>query len=99
MAPSSSVRQITDAAFARAGLTRARYECTQPATLGAFIAAGLGISALPLSCRPMVGAHDLEWHRLDDPQSERVIGIAHLSGRSLSPAAQNMMAALSAGEG
>jgi hypothetical protein len=47
----------------------------------------------------MVGAHDLEWHRLDDPQSERVIGIAHLSGRSLSPAAQNMMAALSAGEG
>jgi hypothetical protein len=28
-----------------------------------------------------------------------LIGIAHLSGRSLSPAAQNMMAALSAGEG
>ncbi|WP_343615934.1 LysR substrate-binding domain-containing protein [Novosphingobium sp.] len=100
MAPSSSVRQITDAAFARAGLTpRPLYECAQPATLGAFIAAGLGISALPLSCRPMVGAHDLEWHRLDDPQSERLIGIAHLSGRSLSPAAQNMMAALSAGEG
>jgi DNA-binding transcriptional LysR family regulator len=48
MAPSSSVRQITDAAFARAGLTpRPLYECTQPATLGAFIAAGLGISALP----------------------------------------------------
>jgi DNA-binding transcriptional LysR family regulator len=81
MAPSSSVRQITDAAFARAGLApRPLYECAQPATLGAFIAAGLGISALPLSCRPMVGAHDLEWRRLDDPQSDRVIGIAHLSG-------------------
>jgi DNA-binding transcriptional LysR family regulator len=99
MAPSSSVRHITDAALARAGLSpRPLYECAQPATLGAFIAAGLGISALPLSCRPMVGAHDLEWHRLDDPQSERVIGIAHLSGRSLSPAAHNMMAALSAKE-
>jgi hypothetical protein len=53
----------------------------QPATLGAFIAAGLGISALPLSCRPMVGAHDLEWHLLDDSAADRVIGIAHLSAR------------------
>jgi hypothetical protein len=33
---------------------------------------------------------------LDDPLSHRVIGIAHLSARSLSPAAQAMMAALSA---
>ncbi|MDE1914869.1 MAG: LysR family transcriptional regulator [Sphingomonadales bacterium] len=99
MAPSSSVRQITDAAFARAHLApRPLYDCAQPATLGAFIAAGLGISALPLSCRPMVGAHDLEWHRLSDPQAERIIGIAHLSGRSLSPAAQNMLAALSGGK-
>jgi LysR family transcriptional regulator, carnitine catabolism transcriptional activator len=98
MAPSSSVRQITDAAFARAGLApRPLYECVQPATLGAFIAAGLGISALPLSCRPMVGAHDLEWHPLHDPQAERVIGIAHLSGRSPSPAAQNMLAVLTGG--
>lgn len=97
MAPTSSVRRITDAAFARAGLSpRPLYECAQPATLVAFIAAGLGISALPLSCRPMVGAHDLEWHTLDDPLSHRVIGIAHLSARSLSPAAQAMMAALSA---
>lgn len=99
MAPSSSVRQITDAALTRAGLApRPLYECAQPATLGAFIAAGLGISALPLSCRPMVGGHDLEWHQLEDPLSERVIGIAHLSGRSLSPAAHNMMAMLCAGE-
>ncbi|HWU04223.1 MAG TPA: LysR substrate-binding domain-containing protein, partial [Novosphingobium sp.] len=97
MAASSSVRQITDAAFARAGLApRPLYECAQPATLGAFIAAGLGISAMPLSCRPMMGAHELEWHPLNDALSERVIGIAHLAGRSLSPAAQNMMAALAA---
>ncbi|MDR6512070.1 DNA-binding transcriptional LysR family regulator [Novosphingobium capsulatum] len=97
MAPTSSVRQITDAAFARAGLApRPLYECTQPATLGAFIAAGLGISALPLSCRPMVGAHDLEWHLLDDSAADRVIGIAHLSARSPSPAAQNMLRVLSA---
>jgi DNA-binding transcriptional LysR family regulator len=96
MAP-SSVRQITDAAFARAGLApRPLYECTQPATLGAFIAAGLGISALPLSCRPMVGAHDLEWHLLDDSAADRVIGIAHLSARSPSPAAQNMLRVLCA---
>ena len=99
MAPTSSVRQITDAAFARAGLNpRPLYDCTQPATLGAFIAAGLGISALPLSCQPMVGGHDLEWHRLDDPGAEREIGIAHLSSRSPSPAAQNMLAALTGGK-
>ncbi|NBC37799.1 LysR family transcriptional regulator [Novosphingobium sp. FSY-8] len=95
MAPHSSVRQLTDAAFARAGIApRPMYACAQPATVGAFVAAGLGFSALPLSTRPMVAGHDLEWHLLDDPQARRVIGVARLAGRTLSPAARNLWAAL-----
>ncbi|MBO9574553.1 MAG: LysR family transcriptional regulator [Sphingobium sp.] len=100
MAKPSSVRELTDAAFIRADIAvRPLYECTQLATVGAMIAAGLGISALPLSTRSMLSAYDLDWLPLDDPRAERTVGIAYLANRSLSPAAEKMRDALRALKG
>jgi len=100
MAKPSSVRELTDAAFIRAGVTvRALYECAQLATVGGMIEAGLGISALPVSTKSMLSAYDLEWHPLENPRAERTIGIAYLANRTLSPAAGKMRDALRTLEG
>lgn len=100
MAKPSSVRELTDAAFIRVGITaRPLYECAQLATVGAMIEAGLGISALPISTRSMLSAYDLDWHLLDNPRAERTVGIAYLANRTLSPSAAKMRDALRTLEG
>lgn len=97
MAAHSSVRELADAAFIRAKLTvRPLYECAQLATVGGLIAAGLGVSALPLSTRPMLDAYDLAWLPLERPRISRQIGITYLAQRSLSPQAERVRDALSA---
>jgi LysR family carnitine catabolism transcriptional activator len=89
MEPRSSVRMLTDAAFARADIvTPALFECSQLATVGGLVAAGLGVSLLPQStclCCPMRG------HRL--ARDAGACGFAANwrvadGGRTLSPAAQ-----------
>lgn len=98
MAARSSVRLCTDRAFLRAGLNvKPLYQCSQLATLGALIAAGLGISAVPLSTVPMLDGQRLIWRRLEGPSIDRVIGLAWVAGRALSPAAEALKARLLAG--
>ncbi|WP_232491780.1 LysR family transcriptional regulator [Novosphingobium kaempferiae] len=88
MAPRSSVRELTDAAFNIAGLSvRGLYDCTQLATVGALIHAGLGITALPLSTLGMLHSDRIATRELEQPSIIRRIGIATLSGRTLPPAA------------
>lgn len=89
MAPRSSVRELTDAAFAAAGITvRGRFECTQLATLGALIEAGLGITALPESTLGLLHTDQIRSRPLESPRVERTIGLARACGRTLSPAAE-----------
>lgn len=89
MAPMSSVRTATDTAFAQAGITvPALFECAHLATVGGFIEAGLGVSALPRSTLPLLGCPDIVWRPLRSPTVNRTIGLARLAGRSLAPAAQ-----------
>ena len=88
MAINSSVRQLTDAALARAAITvRPLYEVSQLVTMGGLIAAGLGITVLPKSTLAMLGSRDVASRPLRQPPVERVIGIAYRSDRTLSPAA------------
>ena len=89
MAPRSSVRLLTDVALARAEVrAKPLFECAQIATVGGLIAAGLGISALPLSTVPMLAMGGaVGWRPLAAPRAARTIGIAQLRQRSLSPAA------------
>lgn len=97
MEPRSSVRVLTDAAFARADIvTPALYECSQLATVGGLISAGLGVSLLPRSTLPLLAAGGAVVGRpLRSPQVSRTIGISRLRGRTLVPAAEALLAALS----
>lgn len=89
MAPRSSVRELTDAAMTKADVSvRGLYECTQLATVGALIHAGLGITALPQSTIGMLNAGHVAARALVDPVVHRSIGLAHLAGRTLPPAAE-----------
>lgn len=95
MAPESSVRQMTDAAFMQAGLAvAARYGCGFLATTGSLIGAGLGISALPRLTMPLLGRTDLHWRRLERPTMRRQMGVVTSIGRAPTPAAQGFMAVL-----
>lgn len=89
----SSVRVMTDAAFARAGIAVARpYECTLLATAGGCIMAGLGIALMPRSTLPLLSVGGpIAWRTMSPPRVTRQIGICRLAGRSLSPAADSLI--------
>jgi LysR family transcriptional regulator, carnitine catabolism transcriptional activator len=56
VAPTSSVRRLTDSAFAQAGLdVKPATEAGNVATVGGLIAAGLGVSAMPALVIPLMG--------------------------------------------
>ncbi|MXP24450.1 LysR family transcriptional regulator [Altererythrobacter indicus] len=89
MTPRSSVRAATDQAFASARMSvKPLYECTQLATMGGLLAAGLGITALPASTLAMLGRDNLVSHRLSSPVVTRQIGVAYLASRTMPPVAQ-----------
>jgi LysR family carnitine catabolism transcriptional activator len=98
MEPRSSVRALTDAAFAKADIaTPALYECAQVPTLGGLISAGLGISLLPRSTLPLLaGAGAVAWRAMRPPRVWRTIGVSRLQGRTLAPAADAFLAQLAA---
>jgi LysR family carnitine catabolism transcriptional activator len=88
MSPRSSVRVMTDAAMAKAGVApKALFECSQLATLGALISKGLGISAVPLSAIRLLNSPDVVFRSLRDPVVRRSIGLAWLEARTLPPSA------------
>jgi LysR family transcriptional regulator, carnitine catabolism transcriptional activator len=89
MARGTSVRALTDAACAQAGLTvRPRFEVAHLATAGALVAAGLGITALPSLTLPVLGRGPFVVRRLEAPRMVRRIGIVQATGRTLSPSAR-----------
>jgi LysR family carnitine catabolism transcriptional activator len=95
MSPASSVRQMTDAAFLQAGVAvRPLYGCSFLGTAGHLVAAGLGITALPLLTMPLIAPQPLCWRRLERPVMHRQIGVVTRLGRSLAPAARNFLTAL-----
>lgn len=95
MTPTTSVRQLTDATLAemRQG---ARFVCevNHLATVGAMVASGLGIAALPALCLPVVLRSDLVWRPLTGPVSERSLGVVSREGSELSVAARAFLATL-----
>lgn len=92
MAPKSSVRAVTDTAFAQAGLTVAPlFECAHLATVAGLITAGLGVSALPRMALPLLAFPDVVARPLAGPATSRSIGIVTLKARSLLPACYAFM--------
>ena len=95
MSRDSSVRQMTEQAFAHNGLviepvSEAKYMST---ALG-LVASGIGVGALPSSAHGMIEQAGLARARLNDPVMKRQIGILTKHGRTLGPAAQALVEAL-----
>ncbi|HNE59498.1 MAG TPA: LysR family transcriptional regulator [Ottowia sp.] len=93
----SSIRQVTDAVFLRQRTPPSPVlEYPSVAAAGALVAAGLGITALPVLALQLVDMRELVAVPLVRPAMARPIGIVTRIGRSLSPATQAFMASLQA---
>jgi LysR family transcriptional regulator, carnitine catabolism transcriptional activator len=95
MSRDSSVRRLTDQAFARNGLApEPAFEAKYMSTAVGIVANGLGVAALPSSAVSMVEQAGLPYAAIHGPVMKRRIGIMTKHGRSLSPAAEALVAAL-----
>ncbi|WP_069767796.1 LysR family transcriptional regulator [Streptomyces sp. LUP30] len=80
----SSVRRLTDAAFAQIDAhTVPAAEAGSVATVGGLVAAGLGVSAMPALVLPLMGAGSVVCRPLVDPVVDRRLDIAVRVRRSL----------------
>lgn len=95
MSRDSSVRRLTEQAFAHNALVlEPAFEAKYMSTAIGIIAHGLGVGALPSSAISMVQHADLAHAEIRGPVMKRQIGIMTRRGRSLSPAAEALVAAL-----
>jgi DNA-binding transcriptional LysR family regulator len=86
--PESSVRRLTDAAFAQLGRTvTPAAEAGNVATVGGLVAAGLGVSALPALVLPLLGPGRVVHRELVGPVVERRLDVVVRARRTLPPAA------------
>ena len=93
----SSIRQVTDAVFLRQRTPPSPVlEYPSVAAAGALVAAGLGITALPVLALQLVDMRELVAVPLVRPAMARPIGIVTRIGRTLPPATQAFMASLQA---
>ncbi|MGW2325956.1 LysR family transcriptional regulator [Streptomyces sp. NPDC001700] len=93
----SSVRRMTDAAFARAGRdTAPAAEASSVATVGGLVAAGLGVSALPALVHPLIPPGPLIRRPLVGPVLERRLYVVLPAHRALPPGAGRFLEELEA---
>ncbi|WP_327392386.1 LysR substrate-binding domain-containing protein [Streptomyces sp. NBC_01186] len=91
----SSVRRLTDAAFAQIEAhTAPAAEAGSVATLGGLVAAGLGVSALPALVLPLMGAGPVVCRPLAGPVVDRRLDIALRARRSLPAVTERFLEAL-----
>ncbi|MFT3778484.1 MAG: LysR substrate-binding domain-containing protein [Ottowia sp.] len=94
-APHSSIRPITDAVFMRLRTpVRPVLEFPGVAACGAMVAAGLGITALPVLALELVNMAELATVPLARPAVTRPIGLVTRIGRSLPPVTRTFMDSL-----
>lgn len=89
--PSSEtgLRGLIDQALEEAGVTvDPLFNCKQPATIGALVSAGIGITTLTRLTLAQLNSPTLAWRRLRAPTLARTIGVVSNSARSLPPAAR-----------
>lgn len=80
----SSVRRLTDAAFAQAGTgATLAAEASNVATVGGLVAAGLGVSAMPALVLPLLGPGRIVHRPLVAPVVERRLDVVVRARRTL----------------
>lgn len=88
----TSVRQLTDQLLRDLGQVGGyAHEATHPATAGAMIEAGLGVTALPELTLELLPRGNLVFRPLNAPELCRDLGIIFRRGRTLHPLAQKLM--------
>lgn len=93
MPRTASVRQYLDAAALEKGVAfLPRYEVDHIATIGAMVACGLGVTALPSMAAELIAHHGLVVRELGPPAIRRSLGLVRRRDRELSPAAQALCA-------
>jgi LysR family transcriptional regulator, carnitine catabolism transcriptional activator len=86
MAPNTSLRNITDAAFLQTGLAvEPLFGCSIVASVCRLVVAGLGITALPRLSVLQLDGGDLVWLPLEGPSMTRESGVITRTGYSLAP--------------
>jgi LysR family carnitine catabolism transcriptional activator len=95
MSRHTSVRQYVEAAALqkKIGFYPA-YEVDHLATVGAMVAAGLGVAALPIFAADVISPEGLTQRPLIEPVIRRSIGVIRRREGALSPAAEAMLALL-----
>ena len=92
--PSSVRRLLTDKLAAARMELRVELECHQLATVGQFVAAGLGVSVVPSLCEPQVSALGVRCLRLSGPSIRMPVGLITRPDQQLSTAAGAISAAM-----
>ena len=91
----SSVRRLTDAAFAQIDAhTAPAAEAGSVATVGGLVAAGLGVTAMPALVLPLLGSGPVEFRPLVGPAVDRRLDIAVRARRTLPRAADRFLETL-----
>lgn len=91
----SSVRAVVERAFAAAGVAVSpRFEVTYMSTAAGLVRAGLGAALLPSTAFELGALDGVAAVRIGDAGLTRDIAIATKSGRTVSPAARMLVAAL-----
>lgn len=91
----SSVRRLTDAAFAQIDAHAApAAEAGSIATVGGLVTAGLGVSAMPALVLPLMGAGRIVCRPLVDPVVHRRLDIALRARRTLPVVTQRFLETL-----
>lgn len=94
-APRSSIRPVTDAVFMRQRVPPAPVlEYPSVAAAGALVAAGVGVTALPVLALRLLDMRELAAVPLRRPFMSRPIGVVTRIGRSLPPATQAFISSL-----
>lgn len=97
MAEGTSVRELIDGACARIAVKLSpRFEVAHLSTAGAFVAAGLGITALPTLTLPVLDMKVLVRRPIEGFGATRRIGLVRRAGRTPSPAANAFLSIVKA---
>jgi LysR family carnitine catabolism transcriptional activator len=92
MAPDTSVRNITDAAFLQVGLPiEPLFGCSVVANIGQLVMARLGVTALPRLSVLQLDTRELVWRPLGEPRIRRESGIILRTGYSLAPTVSDFL--------
>lgn len=95
MAPDTSLRRITDAAFLHAGVSvEPLFGCGIVASVLQLVRAGLGVTALPRLSVLEPDESELVWRALQNPAMSRESGVITRNGYTLAPTVAQFLGAL-----